>query len=111
MKDDRVHLLHILECIGRVNEYTTAGKESFLRDHRTQDAVLRNLQTLAESATRLSPELRARQPQVDWRGIGGFRNVLVHNYLGINLDRVWTVIQNDLPKLKRAVEVLLNEST
>lgn len=74
-----------------------------------QDAVLRNLQTLAESSQRLSNATRAAHAEVDWRGLAAFRNVLVHNYLGINLVRVWELIEHELPGLKRTVEAVLQE--
>ena len=81
MKDDRVYLKHILRCIVRIEEYTTGGREGFLASHLVQDGVIRNLQTLAESSQRLSEGLKASQPSVDWKGLAGFRNVLVHDYL------------------------------
>jgi uncharacterized protein with HEPN domain len=83
VKDERLYLIHICECIARIEGYTAEGREAFLADTKTQDAVLRNLQTLAESSQRLSAELKAAQPDVDWRGIRGLRNILVHDYLGI----------------------------
>jgi uncharacterized protein with HEPN domain len=85
VKDDRLYLIHISECIARIEQYTKDGKHSFLADIKTQDAVLRNLQTLSESTQRLSDKLKAKYPEVDWNGIAGFRNILVHNYLGISL--------------------------
>ncbi len=88
MKDDRLYLIHILESIDRVEEYTSDGMEQFLIDKKTQDAVLRNLQILAESTQRISPELKSAHTEIDWRGISGFRNVLVHGYLGVNLITV-----------------------
>lgn len=75
MKDDRLYLVHVLECIDRIERYTAEGKEAFMADERTQDAVLRNLQVLSESTQRLSEDLKADHPEVDWRGISGFRNV------------------------------------
>ena len=66
-----------------------------------QDAVLRRLQTLAESTQRLSTETKEKIPNIDWRSISGFRNILVHDYLGgIDLDIVWEVINKYLPELK-----------
>ncbi len=65
-----------------------------------QDAVIRNLQVLGESARRLSEETKARRPEVDWRGIIGFRNVTVHDYLEITLTRVWEFVELQLPMLK-----------
>ena len=69
-----------------------------------QDAVLRNLQILAESAQRLSRSLKAAHPEVKWREIAGFRNVLVHERLGINLKRIWEIVSLDLPGLKVEME-------
>lgn len=103
MKDDRLYLVYILECIDRIERYTSEGKEQFLADERTQDAVLRNLQVLSESTQRLSEDLKTANPEVDWRGISGFRNVLVHDYLGINLIRVWEIVEGDLSELKDSV--------
>jgi uncharacterized protein with HEPN domain len=100
VKDDVVYVRHILECIRRVEENTAGGYAAFMASHTLQDAVLRNLQTMAESTQRLSPEFRTAAASVDWTALSGFRNVLVHNYLGIELDRIWTIIQQDVPALK-----------
>jgi uncharacterized protein with HEPN domain len=107
--DDRLHLIHIAESVERIRRYTEGGREAFLTDTMIQDAVLRNLQTLAESATRLSCELKAAHPDVDWMAIGGFRNILVHDYLGVNLERVWNVVAKHVPALKAKVDGLLKE--
>ncbi|HEX6374031.1 MAG TPA: HepT-like ribonuclease domain-containing protein [Longimicrobium sp.] len=91
------------ECIRRVEENTAGGYSAFMASHTLQGAVLRNLQTMAESTQRLSPFIRAAAPSVVWIALSGFRNVLVHNYLGIELDRIWTIIQHDVPTLKAAL--------
>jgi uncharacterized protein with HEPN domain len=109
VKDDKLYLIHILEAIVRIEQYTAEGKDAFLRDTKTQDAVLRNLQTLSESTQRLSDAVKAARPEIDWARVGGFRNVLVHNYLGINLVRVWEIIQHGLPELKAAIEKILRD--
>ena len=110
MKDDRLYLIYIRECIARIEQYTAGGREAFFADTRTQDAVLRNLQTLAESTQRLSGDLKLNYPEVDWRGINGVRNILVHNYLGINLVRIWEIVERDLQVLKDQIEILLTRS-
>jgi uncharacterized protein with HEPN domain len=109
VKDDRVYLIHICECIERIEHYTEGGAEVFFSDTKTQDAVLRNLHTLSESTQRLSQTLKASHPEVDWRGISGFRNILVHDYLGVNLVRVWEVIKRDLPDLKVKILGIMKE--
>ncbi len=109
MKDDRVYLDHILECIGRIEEDIAGGQEHFFASHTIQDAILRNLQTMSESSQRLSQELRAKHPEVEWQRIAAFRNVLVHHYLGVDLTRIWDIVQRDVPELKRAITAILNE--
>jgi uncharacterized protein with HEPN domain len=109
MKDNRLYLIHILECISRIEKYTSEGKDAFLRDTRTQDAVLRNLQILSQSTQRLSSDLKAAHPGVSWDRIGGFRNLLVHEYLGINMLRVWEIVEHHLPALKKQVAAILDE--
>jgi uncharacterized protein with HEPN domain len=71
--------------------------------------VLRNLQTLSESTQRLSDAVKSAYPEIEWRRIAAFRNVLVHNYLGIDLEIVWEVVCRDVPKLRQAVLALLGE--
>jgi len=109
MRDDRVYLKHILECIRAVEEYTSSGREAFVDDRKTQKAVLRELQELAESTQRLSLALKESYPNIPWRSISGFRNVLVHDYLGLNLNRIWEIVKRDLPGLRAAVEKMLLE--
>ncbi|MBN1584334.1 MAG: DUF86 domain-containing protein [Anaerolineae bacterium] len=110
MKDDKLYLIHIRECIDRVESYVRAGgKTAFLASTLIQDAVLRNLQVMAESTQRLSDALKSAHPEIDWRQISGFRNVVVHSYLNVEPDRVWLVIEQDLPSLKRSAAVILKE--
>lgn len=114
MKDDKLYLLHISECLDRIDLYVSEGEEQFMKDTKTQDAVLRNLQVMAESTQRLSSELKLAHPEVDWRGIAGFRNILVHDYLGISLTRIWEIIEGPLKKLKENVDMInasLDEKT
>ena len=107
MKDDAVYLRHILECIRRIEENTSAGHDQFMASHTLQDAVLRNLQTMAESARRLSESLKAARPEVEWLRVAAFRNVLVHDYLGVDVEKVWEIVQRDVPPLKHAVSTML----
>ena len=110
-RDDNVYIEHMLESIRRIETNVSGGQESFLASHTLQDAVLRNLQTLAEASQRLSDTLKQTQPLIPWREIAAFRNVLVHNYLGIDLDAVWMVIQRDIPSLKQALVSMPDHQT
>lgn len=107
MKDDRVYLQHILRCISRIEEYTAGGREAFCASSLVQDAVIRNLQTLAESTQRLSEGRKLLRPEVDWKALSGFRNVLVHDYMGVDLEYVYLAISRDMPRLKVACTEIL----
>ena len=107
MKHDRVYVVHILETIADINELTAAGREAFMTAKHDRAAVLHYLQTMAESTQRLSDEIKAAYPVVDWKAISGFRNRLAHGYLSVNMDIVWSVIQDCLPELQRAAEAML----
>ena len=96
-------LVHMRDCLDRILEYTNAERTRFDASRLVQDAVIRNLQTLAESSQRLSSNIKGTEPQVPWRELAGFRNVLVHGYLGVDLGAVWLVVEQDLPALNEAL--------
>lgn len=104
-KDYSVYVDHRLDCIDRINEYAPA-ESGFRESILIQDAVLRNLQVLAESSQRLPDSLKERYPEVPWRSISGFRNILVHDYLGVDLDVVWSVVEMELPNLRTVLKKL-----
>jgi len=89
--------------------YTEEGKDFFFADTKTQDAVMRNLQILAESTQRLSHSLRELHPEVDWRSISGFRTVAVHEYLRIDVVRIWDIVGQDIPLLEQQIERIMSE--
>ena len=107
MNDDKLYLIHISECLADINEYMIGGRDTLMTSKLIQDAVIRKLQVLAESTLRLSEGTKALHSEVNWRAIRGFRNVVVHDYLKVNLDAVANIIDQDLPSLKNAVESML----
>ena len=72
-----------------------------------QDAVIRQLEIIGEATKRLSPDLRRRYPQIPWKRIAGLRDVLIHDYLGVDIALVWRITQTYLPELKHQVEAIL----
>lgn len=106
-KDQRVYLAQILEAAERIAQYTCEGKDAFLADKRTQDAVARNFQVIGEASKRVSPEYRKDHPQVPWRGLAGFRDVLVHQYDSIDVQEMWRVVELELPPLMVSLASLL----
>ena len=104
---DRLMLEHILYCVQQIREYTENNQETFFGSRMVQDATVRNLQVLAESTQRLSESIKATRQDIPWRKIAGFRNVLVHSYLGIDLEAVWSVVEHNLEDLSEAAEEML----
>lgn len=107
MKEDRVYLLHIRDAIRRILEYTTDGREAFLGDPKTQDAVIRNLEIIGEAVKQLSAGLTGAHPAISWRPIAGMRDKLIHEYFGVNLRLVWDVVERDLPGLLESTAAIL----
>ena len=93
----------------RIITYTADGREKFMESTLIQDAAIRNLQVMAESSQRLSDDLKIAHPEVDWRRLSGFRNVLVHDYLGVDLNTVWQLIELELAILKSRIQVVLEQ--
>lgn len=109
MRDPGIYLKHILASIERIEEYTKPGKERFLTSHLLQNAVLHVLQTMAESTQRLPQTMKAMMPEIDWVRIAAFRNVIAHEYLGVDLEVVWTITQRELPELRNAISTLMTQ--
>ncbi len=108
MKDDQLYLIHISECIERIEAYVTGiDKRAFMASSLVQDAVIRNLQIMAESTRRVSDRLKEAQPKIDWYKIAGFRNILVHDYLGIDVETVWNIVVKEIPTLKKTINSML----
>lgn len=106
-KDQRVYMAHILECAERIEQFTADGQGRFLQDVMVQDAVLRNFEIIGEAAKRVDDEYRAAHPEIPWRALAGLRDVLIHQYEGVDLGRVWMIVENDLPGIRHAVARLL----
>ena len=107
---DNVYIEHMLECILKIEQYTEGDLNRFFSDSMLQDAVLRVLQVMAESSQHLSNDAKKYQPEIDWRAISGFRNILVHDYLGgVDLELIWQVIDVELPQLKRTLLKMKNQ--
>lgn len=106
-KDPRVYLAHILECAQKIERYTKGGERKFLKDTMTQDAVIRNFEIIGEAAKRVPDAYLRRHPEIPWRLMAGFRDILIHAYEGIDLKRVWSIVRHDLPKVKDVIEAIL----
>lgn len=106
-KDPRVYLAHILECAQKIELFTADGKGRFLRDRMVQDAVMRNFEVIGEAAKRLDDGYRTAHPEIPWRALAGLRDVLIHQYEGVDPERVWAIVERELPSLREAITALL----
>ena len=107
MRDDRERLLDILEAIARIERYTDRGRATFESDELIQNWVLSHLQIIGEACRSMSPSLRDAHPEVPWNQIIGMRHVLGHQYFDVDVNIVWSVVENDLCPLRAQVQALL----
>jgi len=109
VKDERLYLIQMLERAERIFEYTEGGQDQFLRDRKTQDAVLRSFEVMGEAAKRVPESIRSQAPEIPWKRLAGFRDVLIHQYEGVDLGEVWKRVSEDLPPLVQSIEILLRK--
>jgi uncharacterized protein with HEPN domain len=109
MRSDRVYLHHMLDAVQRIESYVAVGYNGFMSATHWQDAVIRQLEILGEATKKLSDELRARHDEVEWRRIAGLRDVLIHDYMGVDLEAVWEVTQQHVPVLRDQLTLILDE--
>ena len=104
MRSDRERLYDILNCIAAVERYSKRGREAFDSDELVQGWMVLNVMTLGEAASKVSQLTRTRFPDVPWGQMIGMRNRLVHDYISINHDIVWNVVEHELLALKSVIE-------
>jgi uncharacterized protein with HEPN domain len=107
-RDSRVYLEDILEATRKIMAYTgSLSKAAFLEDEKTFDAVVRNLEVICEAVKKLPEDLRAKHAAVDWKKIAGLRDILIHEYFGLDAEIVWDIVQTKVPVLDREIRSML----
>jgi uncharacterized protein with HEPN domain len=108
-RDEMMYLQDITDSCTRISEYVRGlSKTELIRDQRTYDAVVRNLEIVGEAAKHVSPKLRSRLPEVNWRKVAGMRDMLAHAYFGIDNDILWDVVQHKIPQLAQSIDSFLH---
>ena len=100
-KDASIFIEHILECIGLIEEYITGkSKEDFMESSALQDSVIRRIEIIGEAIKNLPEAVKKQHTDVPWKNIAGMRDILIHEYFGVDLDLIFEVVRKDIPELK-----------
>lgn len=112
MKNDRTYLEHILESIELIEQYIKdLSKEGFLSSSKTQDAVVKRIEIIGEAAKNISAFTRRKYPSLPWKGMTGMRDIMVHDYFGIDYEIVWQTCMCDFPDLKQKIQELISKES
>ena len=110
MRGNRVYIQHISDAILAIEKFTeNASKEEFSRDDMVQSAVIRKIEIIGEAVKKLEDDFKEKYNFILWRRIAGMRDKLIHEYFGVDVERVWEVVQKDLPLLKGQIYKILKE--
>ncbi|OIO21577.1 hypothetical protein COV61_02490 [Candidatus Micrarchaeota archaeon CG11_big_fil_rev_8_21_14_0_20_47_5] len=110
MKEGKIFLLHILDSIKNIYSFSEElTKEEFLKDRLRQSAIIRELEIIGEASKNLPKDFTGKYQDVNWTEIAGMRDKLIHHYFGLNLERVWKVVEDDLPVLEEKIKEILEK--
>ncbi len=109
MRDEKELLLDILDAIEKIEKYSTKGEDAFYADELVQVWIIHYAQIIGEAASKISPSFRKLHSEIEWAQITAMRNVLVHQYFGIDLMEVWDTAIRDIPILKAKIIEILEE--
>jgi uncharacterized protein with HEPN domain len=107
-RDPHLYLQDILDSIDRIESYATDA-DAFRAQPMAQDAIVRRLEIIGEAVKHVPESVRAAHPEVPWRQAAGMRDVLVHDYFGVDLDLTWGVVERELPRLKAQIANVLHQ--
>ncbi len=111
-KDYRIYLDDVLEAIEKIQDYIEKiSYEQFSKNGMISDAVIRNLEVIGEAVKSLPTEIKNKHPNIEWRKISGLRDILIHEYFGINLKIVWDIVINKIPELKKSIIKIKKEKS
>jgi uncharacterized protein with HEPN domain len=109
-KDVKVFIAHILESISLIEKYTfQISKADFLKSPQVQDAVIRRLEIMGEAMKNIPVDFRDKYPDVPWREIAGMRDILIHEYFGVDLELTWATVKDNLAAVKHVLSRIIEK--
>jgi uncharacterized protein with HEPN domain len=107
-RDFRLYLEDVIEAIAKIRRYTAGlSFHQFAEDEKGVDAVVRNLEVIGEAVKKIPEDMRQKHVGIDWRKIAGLRDILIHEYFGIDVEIIWDIVQNKLPSLEASIRSML----
>lgn len=109
MRNDQERFRDIQEAINKIEKYSNQGKQEFFANELIQGWILLQLQIIGEAARSMTPKTYEQYPEINWRDIIDFRNLLVHEYFRVDLTLIWQIVEQELPTLKQQINSILEE--
>jgi uncharacterized protein with HEPN domain len=104
IKDDLAYIEHILDCIRKINEFSSGlTLKEFKTNEMAQDAIIRNIEIIGEASKKISRDTKQTYYKIPWKEIAGMRDKLIHDYLGVDVSVVWKTIKEDIPALEKSI--------
>jgi len=108
-RDLKLFLEDIIEQIELIEGDSISSKDRFLKDLRLRDATVRRIEIIGEAVKNISSSFRKKYPEVEWKEIAGTKDIMIHAYFKVDIDIVWKIVKEDLPKLKKQINEILEK--
>ncbi|MCK4357384.1 MAG: DUF86 domain-containing protein [Candidatus Cloacimonetes bacterium] len=107
---DRLYLEDIIASIEAIKIYTKdINYKEFVKDRKTYSATIRELEIVGEAVSNISENIKNKAPEIHWRDIKDLRNLLIHEYFGVDLEILWDIVNNDIPIIHKAIKTILSD--
>ena len=107
MRDDQERLRDILDAINQIEKHSVQGKDRFMEDELIQTWVIHHLMIIGEASRNISQETREKYADIPWVGTIDVRNIITHEYVRIDINIIWMIIEDNLPDFKKKIETIL----